>query len=123
MNDNRELNEKLAIICGWKSPAHPDCKEATKGWATGHKWWIDPDGKLRMCHDLPKYCDDLNAMHEAETLLDYDGQLEFMTALCPLVGLTGARKYWFDLECHEAWKVANATARQRAEALLKAATQ
>ena len=119
-NNNQELNEKLAVLCGWKSPDHPDCKAATEGWVTGDKWWIDPEGMQRMSHDIPKYCDDLNATRKAEALLDYDGQVAFITALCPLVGLTGEGKYWCDLECHEAWRVANATARQRVEALLVA---
>ena len=120
MNENKKLNEKLATLCGWKSPEHPDCKAATVGWNTGDKFWIDPKGIQRLYLDIPNYCDDLNATRKAEALLNYDGQIDFMIALCPLVGLTGEGKYWNDLECHEAWRVANATAKQRVKALIVA---
>jgi len=110
MNDNKELNEKIATICGWKSPDHPDCKEATKGWATGHKWWIDPEGKLRICHDVPKYCEDLNAMHEAEKCLT-DTQQGTMI------------DYLVIVEKQEGWNAFHATAAQRAEAFLKTVGQ
>lgn len=120
MNDNKKLNEKLATLCGWKSPEHPDCKAATKGWNTGDKWWIDPEGNQRIYCDIPKYCNDLNATRKAEALLGHDGQIDFIIALCPLVGLTSIGKYWHDLECNEAWKITNATAKQRVKALIVA---
>lgn len=99
---------------GWEF----DPKEAHH-WTSRGRWVKPPSGELVFRHAIPDYFNNLNAMHEAEALLDYDGQVAFVTALCPLVGLTGENNYWYDLECHEAWKMVNATAAQRAEAYLK----
>jgi len=109
MNDNKELNEKIAVLCGWKAPNHPDCKAVTEGWDTSDKWWIDLEGKLRMCRDIPKYCDDLNAMHEAEKVLVSDQRFAYWHELNNIVMGT----------VH----VTFATAAQRAEAFLKTTTK
>jgi len=67
----------------------------------------------------PDYCNDLNAMHEAKKALADEERLDFMVALCLILGLSGEGKCWYDLECYEAWKVSGATAAQLAEAFLK----
>jgi hypothetical protein len=63
--------------------------------------------------DLPNYCNDLNAIHEAEKLLD------------PL-GNDGRYEYWLRTVCHIPERESakgryfyRATARQRAEAFLR----
>jgi hypothetical protein len=58
---------------------------------------------------LPDYLSDLNAMHEAEKVLMYKQQIDFME--------------WLGMCCddygHKAWKYVHATAAQRAEAFLR----
>lgn len=84
----------------------------------GPRRWELKDGRC-LSPFIPDYCNDLNAMHEAESRLAYEDQLTLMVQLCPIVGLSGEGKAWWDLECHEAFKVYNSTARQRAEAFLR----
>lgn len=47
-----QINLAIAKICGW----------------TYCDGWSHPDGRT----ELPEYCNDLNAMHEAEETLDFD---------------------------------------------------
>jgi len=95
---NEQINIAIAKACGWKH-YHEDL-------------WVDPDfngdpdgfSELQ-CGDFPDYCNDLNAMHEAEKVLN-DEQKE---------------RYFFNLMClYGNWpKAIQATSTERAEAFLK----
>jgi hypothetical protein len=85
------INKIIADICGWKSKIAG--------------YWITPDGSDAFACDLPDYCNDLNAMHEAEKMLtEHQNESIYPRNL-------GA---W-----RNPTKVICATARQRAEAFLK----
>lgn len=85
------------------------------GWINiGPIGWMDKDGND--WNILPDYLTDLNAMHEAEKLLeDIDQEGEY---LCQLETIVTGRKCWKISEANIAalWM---ATAAQRAEAFLK----
>ena len=58
---DQEINIVIAEACGWTAP--DDCTRTPK-----HKWKSPLDG---CCYDqIPSYTTDLNAMHEAEKILD-----------------------------------------------------
>lgn len=75
-------------------------------------WWHEK-GKHTYQRFCPDYCNDLNAMHEAEKLFQFDGK----------------ERYWNHLYHHcdgtvfsrveDDYKMLHATAAQRAEAFLK----
>ena len=70
--------------------------------------------------DLPKYLRDLNAMHEAESILTDEGLVDYGEWLTAVVNeihrpMTG----WWDLNSREVARVSCATAAQRAEAFLR----
>lgn len=95
---DQEINEEIAEACGWKIP---------DGFVN---YVIDPSGKTRFFHPmmepapLPDYCNDLNAMHEAENTLSFKTKIdEYYIHLCSTSGA---------MPCY-------ATARQRAEAFLR----
>lgn len=79
---DQEINEAIAMHLGWLRPEHPDCMKHKIGWSMPEKWWMDPKTVLRFGHDIPNYCADLNAMHDAEkTLTD-----EQWDKYCDLLG-------------------------------------
>jgi predicted pyridoxine 5'-phosphate oxidase superfamily flavin-nucleotide-binding protein len=86
----QEINEAIAEACGRER--NPD-----GGWY--------PDNGLRVgTQAIPDYCNDLNAMHEAENFLKANQYMVYANILDSIEGsLFGIR----------------ATARQRAEAFLK----
>jgi hypothetical protein len=86
----QEINEAIAEACGRER--NPD-----GGWY--------PDNGLRVgTQAIPDYCNDLNAMHEAENFLKANQYMVYANILDSIEGsLFGIR----------------ATARQRAEALLR----
>ena len=108
-----EINIAIAEACGWRfSPlAHIE----SKPFAT--MCWIAPNGADWQMQKLPDYCNDLNAMHEAEqSLWDRDWSLrhEFVNNLARIMNpIHGYRM-------QEAIDLLDATARQRAEAFLRA---
>jgi hypothetical protein len=55
----KQINAAIAEACGWKAV----CVEGDSGFYKG----FDNGAELRP--DLPDYCTDLNAMHEAEKLI------------------------------------------------------
>lgn len=59
-------------------------------------------------HYLPNFLNDLNAIHEAEKVLDYDQQEDFLLFI-------GA----YNHESDAPWSACHATAAQRCEAFLK----
>jgi hypothetical protein len=90
-----EINIAIAEHCGWER--HPMDQ------------WIITDPKyphsVQPLNTIPKYCEDLNAMHEAENALSQD-ELEIIYP--KFLGIY-----------REPNKAIRATARQRAEAFLK----
>jgi len=93
---NEQINAAIARHCGWKS------KEETDGvvWL-----WTRTKKDMTVEHqmEVPNYCIDLNAMHEAEATLT-DDQLWRMAR---------------EIERNDEQWYFRATARQRAEAFLR----
>lgn len=89
---DKQINAAIAEACGWK--------EVRVNGGAGVYKGFDNGAELRP--DIPDYCNDLNAMHEAEKeilKIDYIYQWHLS-----------------ETQCFKDW---HATARQRAEALLK----
>jgi hypothetical protein len=76
--------------------------------------WVTPDGRtlVTMPDHLPDYLNDLNAMHEAEKMLDARQLYNYENELARLCNLTVATSMTSAFRWH-------ATAAQRAEAFLK----
>lgn len=92
---NEQINIAIAEACGWK--LHPQ-----------DRWIVIPPNSQHSVQPLstiPNYCNDLNAMHEAEKSLAHDIRNHYID----LLGETYS----------DSWEFATATARQRAEAFLK----
>ena len=92
---NDQINAAIAQACGWM-----DIEECTCGFKTrGNPPWYSAHKK-----HIPNYCNDLNAMHEAEDELSGNQYMVYANILGAVEGsLFGIR----------------ATARQRAEAFLR----
>jgi hypothetical protein len=93
----------IAEACGWKMHDHPDAMKLKQGWTMPEKWCINPKGVLRFNHHRPDYLNDLNAIHEAEKVLN-NVQRE---------------RYRTELVYSQAGRDVFATAAQRAEAFLR----
>jgi hypothetical protein len=112
---NGQLNDKIAVICGWESGKNKDVLFGTVAPRTGRPGnqmfvktaWRRPGGPWEF--SAPNYADDLNAMHGAEGKLfdDPDIRDKYVERLMAVTGLDQA----------DIW---HATARQRAEAFLMA---
>lgn len=94
-----EINKAIAEACGWI--------------LTAMNWWFK-DGEYFALP--PNYCNDLNAMHEAEKVLTAGSWKEVIHAtnrytneLCKVLGCLDTALFQF----------AHATAAQRAEAFLR----
>lgn len=95
---DQEINIAIAEACGWKHIYNDKLLQAE---------WISPAGYSTWAHELPDYCNDLNAMHEAEKTIKLPSDRQ---------------KYSLTLHkiCGESWlEVPFATVRQRAEAFLR----
>jgi hypothetical protein len=101
---NQEINAAIAEACGWN--------------VTTSSFGVPPTqtafSKLHGYDELPNYCEDLNAMHEAYLTMTEDNQWEFVKTLVDYT--PGSFPL---LSRSESLVLANATARQRAEAFLK----
>jgi hypothetical protein len=106
----------IAEACGWKNADHPDAMKLKQGWTMPEKWCMDPNGVLQFNHKRPNYLNDLNAMHEAVSIFDYDQADQFEDHLCDICKRSNDEK-----ENPAPWRfaVVNATASQRAEAFLR----
>jgi hypothetical protein len=102
---NEQINIAIAEACGWKRPDDTDVMKWKIGWTDSEDWWMCPKGVLRLKCDIPDYCNDLNAMHEAEKILSDQQADAYTTTLC--------------LEVQPEPKLYHATAAQRAEAFLR----
>lgn len=108
---NEEINIAIAEACGWKFiPEYCHGEDQPPEFTT-----VTPDGK-HLCGYYPEYCNDLNAMHEAVRIFDYEQLEKFEEHLCDICERAND-----EAENPAPWRfaVVHATARQRAEALLK----
>lgn len=106
--NNKQINIRIAEACGWTFINQVD--KRLHG--------LPPDGKKdRYTSPLPDYCNDLNAMHEAEKWISEkckEGDYWFF--LRELLDFPEAESDWDKFYIFGA---IHATARQRAEAFLK----
>ena len=90
---NEQINIAIAEVCGWKYE-----KNETHA-PDGAFWWSKNP-------EFPDYCNDLNAMHEAEKIFDNALYCRYIDELCTQA-IKGKNCMYL------------ATAAQRAEAFLK----
>ena len=96
---NEQINIAIAKACGW------DSDDIARGYTL-----------CQFSENVPDYCNDLNAMHEAEKVFTYEEAQQFEGELCGICGSENLHKeYPLPFE----FSVAHATASQRAEAFLK----
>lgn len=95
-----EINAAIAEACGWSANKY------------NSSYWTNARTKV-VIHktDLPSYCTDLNAMHEAENTLETEDRMAYTRKLYRDTG--------HPVEGGNSWYLAHATARQRAEAFLR----
>ena len=113
---NQEINIAIAEACGMlKRPAgqiveYRRPEPQSSGVFERVRF---PDGSVRPCYvsDLPNYCNDLNAMNEAEKVLQIQQTPHYVAHLQSICGSAGANAV--------GWPYITATARQRAEAFLR----
>ena len=93
---NEQINKAIAETCGWID--RPTCTDFL-----GNPL-LPPD-----------YCNDLNAMHEAEKMLTTKQKQRYATALSDALSDSAPTE-----SCHTVWSdTIHATASQRAEAFLR----
>ena len=103
-----QINIAIAEVCGF----HQE-----EPWSDGRECWGHKDYPPHVgFENIPNYCNDLNAMHEAEATLDFEQAELFEDELYDVIfknndGLENP------LSCR--FSVWHATSRQRAEAFLK----
>lgn len=107
---DEQINEKIAEACGWH-----DFKLSTLFSGSRLTACIPGDSQRLF---VPDYCNDLNACHEFAAWLDTEQQIQFAEELWFLVSENPYRVWW-NLNANEAYQLAEATARQRAEAFLR----
>ena len=90
---NEQINIAIAEACGWKYE-----KNETHA-PDGAFWWSKKP-------EFPDYCNDLNAMHQAEKIFNHAQYCRYISELCTLTIADNNSMYM-------------ATAAQRAEAFLK----
>jgi hypothetical protein len=102
---NEQINIAIAEACGWI------IIKACDGSLIGK-----PKNEQGPMDEIPDYCNDLNAMHEAEKTLDFEQAELFEGELCDVTfkNNDGSEN---PLPCK--FSVCHATAHQRAEAFLK----
>ncbi len=110
---DQEINEAIALHLGWKKSEREVEHDFGYRWTETEVTWISPD-ETRWKQVKP-YCNDLNSMHHAEEYCrcyhseenaeDYESQL--VNVIARKLGYSGC------------YRLAHATARQRAEALLR----
>jgi len=83
-------------------------------WLDGRRCWVHIDYPNSGLESIPDFCNDLNACHEFEKMLDDDLDLDYSENL-ELV--TGTR--WGANNSYDMSKYRSATARQRCESYLK----
>jgi hypothetical protein len=89
---DKQINAAIAKACGWTEFRDNVTAKA-------------PGEQLNRVFFIPDYCNNLNAMHEAENCLSLNDRNHYIDALGTIY--------------KDSWKFATATARQRAEAFLR----
>jgi hypothetical protein len=79
--DKTQQRIAIAEACGWKRWDHPDALKRKEGWIMPENFVEDPEGFQVSRHSVPDYLNDLNAMHEAEKVLDWDQKYDYGEAL------------------------------------------
>lgn len=98
----------IAQACGYKKSLISDYGP--------YPYWDAPNGDYLgggSWFPVPDFCNDLNAMHEAEKVLTDAQSCTYFCALCDLKSDRGPNASMY-------WHVYHATAAQRAEAFLRA---
>lgn len=111
MTDN-EIRIAIAEACGWK----PEVRRAEipeAEFVHEETFWIRGD-ETRRGPWLPDYCNDLNAMRDAIITLDSPQSTDFLLLINSVVETPENEGRW------HTFHTINATARQRAEAFLRA---
>jgi hypothetical protein len=114
---NEQINIAIAEACG----IHGPWKEQITPCGCDGQWDFYNPKDVR----LPDYCNDLNAMHEAERALNIDEEYHYGEELAAMIRrpentLAGVSEDTvFPLNGWGFYSVAHATARQRAEAFLR----
>ena len=104
--NNEQINIAIAKACGWNREFDGNHEEPEWYWIPPN----DPDGD----GELPDYCNDLNAMHEAEETLQ-----GMQRAECAVILNRVAGRDWPNGIGAGCFAHIHATARQRAEAFLR----
>jgi hypothetical protein len=106
---NKKINIAIAEHCGWRiaERVSPEVKEDATA------CWIRPNGNEWQEENLPDYCNDLNAMHEAEKALNENKKNTFAFMLAQVLDTSPK------VDLSDQFLNIHATARQRAEAFLK----
>jgi hypothetical protein len=109
---NEQINIAIAEVLGRDF----DPAEA-RNWGSRGRWVKHDNvegGQLVFKHSIPDYCNDLNAMHEAEDKLEGMNKVEFAIQLCRVVG-----KDWPSGIGGGSFAHIHATALQKVEAFLR----
>lgn len=111
---NEQINKNIAQVCGWKLGHWATWSYASSFECKSGGIWSDlkataPDGEIHA--SVPDYCNDLNAMHEAETVLTPIQQSRYAELLGD----------WptFEKGEYPTFRFLHSPARQRAEAFLR----
>lgn len=120
MND-QEINIAIAEACGWEFRPVCEIPEDAPDYAERKSkavmCWVRPGNDDWQIEQLPDFCKDFNAMHEAEQRVfngpEYDSRFEFVSHLARILNPVHGYRMT------DAVDLLDATARQRAEALLK----
>jgi hypothetical protein len=112
---DEQINIAIAEACGWKEiqSSHAPVEFGRRP----HGWKRTEHGNRTLETQIPDYCNDLNAMHEAGETLDND--FYFAVNLYHLIIPQGDQYDDHTITWSIANKLIRATARQRAEAFLK----
>lgn len=107
---NKQINIAMAKACGWREEPEPiGSFNATAWWHNNYRY---PSSVM----PVPDYCNDLNAMHEAEKVLDYEQCEAFVDTITDTVHAANRER---DYEFPWGFTRIHATAKQRAEAFLR----
>ena len=116
---NEQINIAIAEACGWKSPFQ---QEWLQGYDKegGHVWAFSGTDQEGDRAPLPDYCDDLNAMHEAENRLTSFQRAKHGKILQDLLNEHAVGFVQnYDRDFASLSRIASANARQRAKAFLR----
>ncbi len=120
---DEEINAAVAAACGWVDvilavPWQVEYPEDFSPIPCGVRPAHDRRSSPLRWGPVPNYCNDLNAMHEAEKTLRREQYEDYLDNLCITLGgelYTSARETHADV----LFLLANKTAKQKAEAFLR----